>query len=67
MPSSADISLGISFENRKSRRLPQNLDEKHTNTSNEGLGIDNPSDNIVSKDSMSRYGTIMYFTLNAGD
>ena len=55
MLSLANISLGISFEHRKARR-PLNLDEKHTNTSNEGLRIDYPSDHIVVEDITKKYG-----------
>ena len=55
MLSLANISLGISFEHRKVRR-PLNLDEKHTNTSNEGLQIDYPSDHIVVEDITKKYG-----------
>ena len=51
----ANISLGISFEHRKARR-PLNLDEKHTNTSKEGLRIDYPSDHIVVEDITKKYG-----------
>ena len=35
------------------------------NTSTEGLGIDNPSGNIVAQDITIMYG-IMYLILNAG-
>ena len=55
MLSLANISLGISFEHRKARR-PLNLDEKHTNTSNEGLRIDYPYDHIVVEDITKKYG-----------
>ena len=56
MLSSANISLGISFEYRKARR-PLNLDEKHTNTSNEGgLRIDYPFDHIVAENITKKYG-----------
>ena len=55
MLSLANISLGISFEHRKARR-PLNLDEKHTNTSNERLRIDYPFDHIVAEDITKKYG-----------
>ena len=62
MLSLANISLGISFEHRKARR-PLNLDEKHTNTSNERLRIDYPFDHIVApRKSM----VLCIFPLNAG-